>query len=174
HSQLTSMPGAVGEICVAAAHGKDRYDALWATERAASSEPGFHRTGDIGALDEQGRLWVMGRLQHIITSPDGVVTPVGIEQRVEALAGVRSAAAVGVGPVGAQQIVIVVVPDGARPSRRHPVAPLALAESVHAAAGAPIAAVLQMRALPVDIRHQSKIDRRAVAEWATRALAGRA
>jgi acyl-CoA synthetase (AMP-forming)/AMP-acid ligase II/pimeloyl-ACP methyl ester carboxylesterase len=173
HSQLTTEPGIVGEICVGAAHGKDRYDALWATQRAAASVPGFHRTGDVGALDEHGRLWVMGRLQHIITAPGGVVTPVGIEQRVEALEGIGSAAAVGVGPAGTQQIVVVVVPDGPRPARRRPVAPLALTEAVHAAAQQPIAAVLQVRGLPVDIRHQSKVDRTALGAWAARTLAGR-
>lgn len=173
HSQLTTEPGAVGEICVAAAHGKDHYDALWATERAAASVPGFHRTGDVGSLDEQGRLWVMGRVQHVITAPGHVVTPVGIEQRVEALDGVRSAAVVGVGPAGAQQIVVVVVPDGHRPSRRRPVAPLRLTESVHAASPWPIAAVLVVPRLPVDIRHQSKVDRTALAAWAARTLAGR-
>lgn len=172
-SQLTTQPGIVGEICVGAAHAKDRYNALWATERATASAPGFHRTGDVGSLDEHGRLWVMGRLPHIITTPGGVVTPVGIEQRVEALDGIRSAAVVGVGPAGAQQIVVVVVPDGHRPSRRRPVASLSVTESVHAAAQWPIAAVLQVRALPVDIRHQSKVDRTAVAAWAARTLAGR-
>src|SRR3712207_7568067 len=44
----------------------------------------------------------------------GPVTPVGVEQRVEAVDGVAAAAAVGVGPVGAQVVVVVVVPSGRR------------------------------------------------------------
>ena len=35
-----------------------------------------------------------------------------------------------------------------------------------------VVAVLTMPALPVDIRHQSKIDRAAIAAWATTVLAG--
>ena len=33
---LTTEPGVTGEVCVRAEHVKDRYDALWATERASS------------------------------------------------------------------------------------------------------------------------------------------
>ena len=51
---------------------------------------------------------------HVIAAADGPVTPVGIEQRAEAVDGVASAAAVGVGPVGTQQVVVVVARAGAR------------------------------------------------------------
>src|SRR3712207_348537 len=105
---LTGEPGVTGEVCVRATHVKDRYDQLWAVERAASRDAGWHRTGDVGHLDADGRLWVEGRLVHVITGPDGPVTPVGIEQRAEAVPGVRAAAAVGVGPAGTQQVVVVV------------------------------------------------------------------
>ena len=61
------MSRSPGEICVAAAHVKDHYDRLWATEQASSRDPGWHRTGDVGHLDAAGRLWVEGRLVHVIT-----------------------------------------------------------------------------------------------------------
>jgi acyl-coenzyme A synthetase/AMP-(fatty) acid ligase len=164
-----------GEISVAAAHVKDRYDQLWAVQRASARDAGRHRTGDVGHLDADGRLWVEGRLVHVVTTTEGPVTPVGIEQRVESLDGVRAAAAVGVGPVGTQQVVVVVVPDGDAARRR--AAPLLasapLSTAVRAAAGVPVAAVLVADALPVDIRHAAKVDRARVAAWAGRALAGR-
>jgi acyl-CoA synthetase (AMP-forming)/AMP-acid ligase II/pimeloyl-ACP methyl ester carboxylesterase len=178
---LTDLPGCTGEVCVRAAHVKERYDALWATERASSRDPGWHRTGDVGHLDPAGRLWIEGRLPHVIATAAGVVTPVGIEQRVERLAGVAAAAVVGVGPVGAQVVVAVVVPPAARGRRRVPGsarragwAPAAaeLADAVREVAGVDVAAVLVARQLPVDVRHQSKVDRRAVAERAARVLAG--
>ena len=89
-----------GEICVSAAHVKERYDRLWATERESSRDPGWHRTGDVGHLDGAGRLWVEGRLVHVITTADGPLTPVGVEQRIEAESPVTGAAVVGVGPAG--------------------------------------------------------------------------
>ncbi len=169
---LTVMPEVTGEVCVRAAHVKDRYDALWATERASARNRGWHRTGDVGHLDSEGRLWIEGRLQHVLSTATGVVTPVGVEQRIEETAAVRAAAAVGVGPAGAQQVVVVVVPaDGTR-RRSSPLAPQPLADAVRGAAGVQVAAVLIVSEFPVDIRHASKVDRRAVAGWAGRVLAG--
>ncbi|MGY1747333.1 alpha/beta fold hydrolase [Blastococcus sp. SYSU D00695] len=181
---LTDDPAVTGEVCVRAAHVKDRYDALWATERASSRPAGWHRTGDVGHLDAAGRLWIEGRLPHVISTRGGPVTPVGIEQRAELLPGVSAAAAVGVGPARAQVVVVVVVPDrsgasgSSRPRGRRggrpgmAVAAPDLADAVRAAAGVDVAAVLVTSRLPVDIRHQSKVDRARVARQAGRLLEG--
>ncbi|MDQ3616982.1 MAG: alpha/beta fold hydrolase [Actinomycetota bacterium] len=183
---LTRSADRTGEICVRAGHVKDRYDALWATERASSRETGWHRTGDVGHLDTEGRLWVEGRLPHVITTARRVVTPVGIEQRVERIEEIDAAAVVGVGPGGAQVVVVVVVLSPEEVSRMHrlasrllalPRADLAVAETtltdaVRQAAAVDVAAVLVAPGLPLDIRHASKIDRHEVSRWATRALAG--
>jgi acyl-coenzyme A synthetase/AMP-(fatty) acid ligase/pimeloyl-ACP methyl ester carboxylesterase len=182
--ELTHRPGVPGEVCVRAAHVKDRYDALWALERTTSRDPGWHRTGDVGHLDADGRLWIEGRLQHVITTATGAVTPVGIEQRVEGLAEVSAAAAVGVGPAGAQVVVVVVVPvsgDRTPPRGRSrlprlsgslQLADVGVADAVRAAAGVDVAAVLVAQRLPVDVRHQSKVNRGEVARQAGRLLAG--
>ena len=178
---LTTEPDRTGEICVRAGHVKDRYDALWATEQASTLKPGWHRTGDVGHLDKAGRLWVEGRLPHVISTTAGPITPVGVEQRVERLPQVQAAAAVGIGSPGTQVVAVVVVPEagrhaaaGRRPRPRHRlrVADLTLAEAVRAVAGTDVAAVLTAAALPVDIRHASKVDRREVAAQAAGLLAG--
>ena len=71
-----------------------------------------------GTSTPQGRLWVEGRLLHVITTAAGPVTPVGIEQRVQDVKEVSAAAAVGVGPAGTQQLAVVVVVEGHRRPRR--------------------------------------------------------
>ncbi|MFP5371902.1 MAG: hypothetical protein ACLGI3_14300, partial [Actinomycetes bacterium] len=86
-----------------------------------------------------------------------------------------------VGRVGAQGVVAVVVP-GAGAGRRAPrigpragrltVAPAELTDRIRDAAGVGLAAVLETSRLPVDIRHQSKIDRAALASRATQVLSG--
>jgi acyl-coenzyme A synthetase/AMP-(fatty) acid ligase len=175
---LTQQPGVTGEVLVAASHVKDRYDRLWVTEQQSSRTPGWHRSGDVGHLDPEGRLWVEGRLVHVVTTAGGPVTPVGVEQRVEELDAVQAAAVVGVGPVGTQQVVVVVVPPPpAVPGRTRAAAARGLADAslsaaVRAVAGVPVAAVLTLDALPVDIRHASKVDRARVGRWAAQVLTG--
>ena len=178
---LVDTPGVTGEICVRAGHVKDRYDSLWATEHLASRHPGWHATGDVGHIDENGRLWIEGRALHVVSTADGPVTPVAIEQRLESLDAVRAAAVVGVGPPGAQVVVAVVVRDdvSARPrlGRRGAmdlrVAEPDLAKDVRRVAGTGLAAVLCSDRLPLDIRHASKVDRLEVARQAAWSLAGR-
>jgi acyl-coenzyme A synthetase/AMP-(fatty) acid ligase len=168
--ELTERAGISGEVCVRAAHVRDGYDKLWVTQHASEQPAEWHRSGDVGHLDDDGRLWIEGRMIHIITTADGPVTPVAIEQAVESVAGVDLAAAVGVGPPGTQQVVLVVAPTD-RPKRAD-LAPIALAEFVRAVACVDVAAVFVVPALPVDKRHNSKIDRTRVARWAGAALAG--
>jgi len=82
------------------------------------------------------------------------------------------AALVGVGPPGVQAIVAVVQQSARRV--RHHGAELALIDRVRQSVGnsLDIAAVLTTQRLPVDSRHNSKVDRTAVAVWAERVLAG--
>jgi acyl-CoA synthetase (AMP-forming)/AMP-acid ligase II len=171
---LSEEPDVTGEIVVSAPHVKDHYDRLWLTERAsrrgAVAGERWHRTGDVGHLDRAGRLWVEGRLPHVIVTAAGVVTPVGPEQRIETLPDVARAAFVGVGPVGTQQQVAVI--ETVPPARRVHRAPKKLAAAVRAAVGSPVAAVFVVPGLPTDIRHNSKIDRRRLSRWATGILSG--
>jgi acyl-CoA synthetase (AMP-forming)/AMP-acid ligase II/pimeloyl-ACP methyl ester carboxylesterase len=160
--------GVTGEICVRAAHTSDGYDALWATQNQAR-RGAWHRTGDVGHIDTAGRLWVEGRMSHLILSAHGPLTPVGIEHQAESVNGVRQAAAVGVGPVGTQQLVLVV--STTEPTTEV-VADEQLSEAVRMAIPHDVAAVLTTRELPVDRRHNSKIERQRIAAWAESVLAG--
>ena len=162
--------GVTGEILVRAPHVKERYDRLWITEQHSTSIPGWHRTGDVGHLDVQGRLWVEGRMEHILTTAAGVRTPVAAEQSIELLSGVARAAVVGVGPSGTQAAVAIV--ETVPPAGHAGLAPSALAARVRAAVGLPLAAVLVLDAMPTDVRHNSKIDRAKLSRWASRMLAG--
>ena len=101
-------PGRHGRDLVAAPHVKERYDRLWLTAAApARRDPGWHRTGDVGHLDDDGRLWVEGRLAHVLATADGRPHP-GRPRAAGAggAAGAGRAAVVGVGPPGTQQVVV--------------------------------------------------------------------
>lgn len=200
-SQMTHEPGVTGEILVSAPHVKDRYDTLWVTEEQSISTPGWHHTGDVGHLDASGRLWVEGRLAHVLLTSQGVLTPVAAEQSAESLPDVRRAALVAVGPAGTAAPVLVIeasantaalearqsastfkrallnrVPGAHRFPVAEGVAPFELSQLVRQKVaedtGVELAAVLVVHEHPTDIRHNSKIDRPALGEWAAKVLAG--
>jgi len=174
--------GVTGEVMVRAPWMSDGYDRLWLTQERARPVDGvsgntWHRTGDVGHLDERGNLWIEGRVQHVIHAEYGPVTPVPLEVAAESVDGVVRAAAVGIGPIGVQQVVIVVetaLTDGKRTRRvTHAPASAALSAAVRAAvAPQAVAAVWVADALPVDIRHNAKIDRTALAGSMARLLSG--
>ncbi|VEI23253.1 Long-chain-fatty-acid--CoA ligase [Rothia aeria] len=173
-AETTRKPGVTGEILVSAPHVKDRYDTLWVTEEESISTPGWHHTGDVGHLDASGRLWVEGRLAHVLLTAQGVLTPVAAEQSAETLDEVRRAALVAVGPDGAAAAVLVI--EATDRALKQGQAPLALShavrERVKEDTGIELAAVLVVREHPTDIRHNSKIDRTALSAWAQKVLAG--
>lgn len=199
--EMTHEPGVTGEILVSAPHVKDRYDTLWVTEEQSISTPGWHHTGDVGHLDASGRLWVEGRLAHVLLTSQGVLTPVAAEQSAESLPEVRRAALVAVGPAGTAAPVLVIeasantaalearqsasafkralldrVPGVGRFPIAEGVAPFKLSRLVRRKVaedtGVELAAVLVVHEHPTDIRHNSKIDRPALGEWAAKVLAG--
>ncbi len=112
----------LGEIAVRAATSRTRYDALWVTEQASSRNPGWHRTGDVGHLDDEGRLWVEGRLVHVDRLGGGRRSPrSGSSSGSRRWPRSQQAAVVGVGPAGTAQVG---PRRGARRSReRGPLAP---------------------------------------------------
>ena len=163
--------GETGEILVRAPWVSDGYVGLWGTERAARpiGDKAWHRSGDVGHLDADGRLWVEGRSVHVISGPGGPITPVPIERTIERALGLARVAAVGVGPAGSQQLVVVLENDD-QPAG---LAGYDMANEVRELVDVDVAAVLSLPRIPVDIRHNAKIDRTAVAAWATDLLAGR-
>ncbi len=170
----TSEPGLLGEVRVRAAHQRLGYDRLWHTTHLASPADGTHATGDIGTIDADGRLWIGGRTGHVIRTATGPVAPTPIERAVDMLDGIRRSAAVGVGPAGAQ--VVVVIAETSDAGRRPRQSSLDRIDRIRAAVaeatGLDVAACLEVPSLPVDRRHNSKIDRTHLADWATGVLEG--
>ncbi|MBW4094860.1 MAG: alpha/beta fold hydrolase [Acidobacteria bacterium] len=172
-SDLTSDVAVTGEIVISASHMKDGYDRLWRTQRVSEANSGWHRTGDVGHLDALGRLWVEGRLAHVMTTASGVVTPVAAEQAAERVPTVSRAAVVAVGPTGTQAVVVVVEtnPTASKSALATPELAAAVRTAVREV-GVEVNAVLVVPRIPTDIRHNAKVDRAALARWASKALAG--
>ena len=164
-------PGVPGEICVRGAVVTREYRFDPEATRAAKIEEGgalWHRMGDVGTLDAEGRLWYLGRKAHRLETERGLLMPVPLENVYDTCAGVARSALVGVGPRGSERPHLIVEPaPGARRAElvrrlrqhgaRHPGLP-------------EVEGVLFHRAFPVDVRHNAKIHRGQLKRWAERRL----
>jgi acyl-CoA synthetase (AMP-forming)/AMP-acid ligase II len=168
--------GAIGEIAVAGAQVTRRYFADAAATAAAKMRDGngrlWHRMGDLGRFDADGRLWFLGRKSERIETAAGLVVPVPAENVFAGHPRVERCALVPVGERPRQEAVLVVEASTGLPGGRA-AANLArelleLGRGVGACAG--VERVLFHPRLPVDARHNAKIRRGELARWATARL----
>ncbi len=130
----------------------------------------WHRIGDVGYLDDEGLLWFCGRKAHIVHAPEGRMFSVCCEAIFDTHPDVYRSALVGIGPAAAERPVIVIEPEpGKFPDTTADEAKLR-EELLALARSSPltdrIVDILFHRSLPVDTRHNVKIQREALREWA--------
>jgi len=178
---LALPPFQVGEICVKGpAVTKTYINRPDATARAkiADSDGVWHRMGDLGYLDDAGRLWFYGRKSHRVVTPSETLFTEPVELIFNQHPGVARSALVGVGAMGAQRPVVVVEPRDRR-ALRDPAARAQLLSELRALGArypmtAGIATFLIHPSFPVDIRHNAKIFREQLADWAARQIGSQA
>lgn len=166
-------PGEIGEICVAGPTVTDRYWQREAQTRLAKmhDEEGtvWHRMGDLGWMDEDGRLWYCGRKSERVVTLRGTLFTECVEGIANAVRGVYRSALVGVGESGRMTPILVVEPEPGQ--KKAPlIARVAQRLADHEDASE-IERIEIRRSLPVDIRHNAKIRRGDLAR-AFRARAG--
>ncbi|MBI5382748.1 MAG: AMP-binding protein [Opitutae bacterium] len=169
--------GEIGEIIVSGPVVTKAYDALPEATAAAKIEelppaksPGvWHRMGDCGWRDETGRLWFCGRKAERVETVHGPLFTEPCEQVFRQHPRVGRCALIGIGARGEQTPALVVE-----------------AELHDSAAGRTFARELRVLAqenahtmrieifyfrpdFPVDVRHNAKIHRLALAQWAATA-----
>lgn len=165
-------PGTIGEIVVSGPVVTAEYDALpEATRRSKVGGPDgrlWHRMGDAGYLDGEGRLWFVGRVAERVVLDDGAVLYTEcVEQIFLRHPRVERCALLGIGPAAHRTPALVVQPvEGAYPRSETDLATWKrelreLAEA-HPAAGA-VRHFFFRRSFPVDPRHNAKIHRLAMA-----------
>ncbi len=136
----------------------------------------WHRMGDVGYLDEQGRLWFCGRKAHIVETELGRMFTIPCEAIFNNHPRVFRSALVGVGLKPKQRPVIVVEPEAEHfpttldEQRRFREELLVLGRANPLTVS--IETVLFHRSLPVDIRHNVKIFREKLGPWAETQLRG--
>ena len=161
--------GQIGEICIKGPVVTREYyhrpDAT-AAAKIADGDAVWHRVGDLGYLDDVGRLWFCGRKAHRVETADGVLYSVCCEAIFNEVPGVRRSALVGIGARPRQTAAIVIEPEPGKYDELS--ANQAQLQAVAAAnpLTASIQKVLFYRQFPVDVRHNAKINREALAAWA--------
>lgn len=142
-----------------------------ALAKIADGDTFWHRMGDVGYLDDRGRLWFCGRRAHRLEIEGGRMFTICCEAIVNehpqvfrsALVAVRDDKGVTV-PV----IIVELVKDGANDRRR------IIDEALELCRAHPLTkevrTVLIHPAFPVDIRHNAKIFREKLSLWAQQQL----
>jgi olefin beta-lactone synthetase len=143
---LVVAPGTPGEIVVTGPHVVPGYvRGVGDSEtKIRVGDTIWHRTGDLGYLDDTGRLWLLGRASAVVTDQHGVMYPFAVETAVRAT----------VGPVRVAALSV----DGSRvlvAERDASVSVEALRASV---AWADVQEVRLVDRIPMDRRHNSKVD----------------
>jgi acyl-coenzyme A synthetase/AMP-(fatty) acid ligase len=172
---LVVPDGVIGEIAVRGpVVTRAYYNRPESTRLAKISDPAggfYHRMGDVGYLDEQGRLWFCGRKSQRVVTPKETLFTIPCEAVFNTHPAVLRSALVGVQRNGATEPVLCVERD-----REGPVVPeeQLRRELLELGASRPhtrsIRTLLFHPGFPVDIRHNSKIFREKLAGWAEKRL----
>ena len=152
--------GAAGEIVVRGRHVVERYLGDADAERRTklpSAGGVWHRTGDLARKDARGRLWLAGRVGDAVERDGRTLQPFDVEADLVDCAGVRAAAFVA-GRRHPDGIVAVELEAGA------PANALAAVYAVLDRRGLGSLPVRTIARMPMDARHQSKVDRIALRE----------
>jgi acyl-CoA synthetase (AMP-forming)/AMP-acid ligase II len=173
----TLSRGEIGEIIVRGPVATREYfrrpDATSAA-KIRDGESFWHRMGDVGYLDDQGRLWFCGRKAHIVFPETGPMYSVCCEAIFNNHPRIYRTALVGVGAKGRQTPVIVAEPEADQFPKNSADSAVLCQELLKLGGENPLTAgirkILFHRSLPVDTRHNVKINREALAVWATKAL----
>ena len=164
--------GMIGELIVRGPQASPAYvtgvDAN-RTGKILDGETCWHRMGDVGYLDQQNRFWYCGRKAHRVVTEQETLYTIPVEAIFNQHEAVQRSALVGVGSASRQTPVLVVERCHGANHANWDHQLRELGQSFETTQG--IDTLLVHPGLPVDIRHNAKINRERLAQWASRRLA---
>jgi acyl-CoA synthetase (AMP-forming)/AMP-acid ligase II len=170
--------GAIGELMVTGDVVTQRYVTRVdqnALHKVHDGDRIWHRMGDVGYLDEQGRFWCCGRKSHRVKTGHGPMFTEPCEAIFNTHPDVHRSALVGVGEAGKEEPVIIAEPwpehlprDAAQRSELE--RQLKAVGQSHELTKSIERVLIYPKRLPTDIRHNSKIFREQLAPWAAKQI----
>ncbi|MDA8138368.1 MAG: fatty acid CoA ligase family protein [Desulfobacteraceae bacterium] len=174
-SEDLSVPdGEIGEICVKGDIVTKGYfdrpieDSL---SKIREGQEIWHRMGDVGWLDNKGRLWYCGRKSHRVITPHGTLFTIPCEAIFNNHPAVYRSALVGIGtPPRQQPVICIELESSHRKYKKSKLIEELLALAKEHVLTEKIDTIFLHPGFPVDIRHNAKIFREQLAVWAAEKL----
>jgi len=160
---IWKAPGELGEICVFSETVTPEYVGMKEQTVAAKIyENGIaigHRMGDLGFIDPQGQIWFCGRKSHKIMRDKEVIPAVPYEATFNQIPGVERTALIGPILNGNLSLGLVVqlIPREKRNSKNIEAQIFEIAKKTYPHLN--LQRIYFVKNLPVDVRHNIKIDR---------------
>jgi acyl-CoA synthetase (AMP-forming)/AMP-acid ligase II len=176
HHNLVVPDGSIGEIAVRGPQVTHAYfNRDEATKQAKMIDPEtrdvWHRMGDLGYRDAQGRIWFCGRKTHRVLAEARTMFTIPCEAVFNTHPAIYRTALVGVGSAPKQKPVLCIEPERPlSPQERQQVLADVKALARQYAHTSPIDTFLFHKRFPVDIRHNAKIFREKLKVWAEQEL----
>jgi olefin beta-lactone synthetase len=172
HDDLIVPMGEIGEIAVQGRNVTREYfnrpeSTNLAKIQDASNGGFYHRMGDVGYLDDTGRIWFCGRMAHRVVLDTGTLFTIPCEAIFNTHPKVFRTALVGIRINGTTEPVLCVeLESECRDDAQPPITTelLDIGSKFEITKG--IQRILFHPAFPVDIRHNAKIFREKLAVWA--------
>lgn len=163
--------GEIGELVVTGPVISERY--VTRTEQNALHKLDdrgrvWHRMGDVGYLDSQDRFWFCGRKSHRVQTKSGTLFTEPIEGIANTHPKIYRSALVGTGTAPLQSPLLILEPTSKESNQRvqQLVQEVRSILSNHAVSQSVQNVVVYPTKLPTDIRHNSKIFREKLTDWA--------
>ena len=168
--ELELPTGEIGEITVQGTNvTREYFNRESSTKLAKIADPrnnGFyHRMGDVGYLDDQGRVWMCGRKSHRVITKEGTLFTIPCEAIFNTHPRVFRSALVGVVDI---PVLCVELESDARSCDRKLIKQELMEIASKHDLTKRIGRILFHDSFPVDIRHNAKIFREKLAVWAQR------
>ncbi len=167
---LTVADGDIGEITAKGDvvsqqyFDKPKFDAL---TKIKDGDVYRHRMGDLGWMDNKGRIWFCGRKSQRVITPKGGLYTIPCEAIFNNHPEVRRSALVGVGtPPNQKPIICIELERDDESINKEQIRKELINIAARNEMTREITTVLFHKSFPVDIRHNSKIFREQLALWA--------